>query len=125
MSKDDFKRFVRSHPELIRYVNNGEMSWQKFYEMYDIYGENNTVWLKYQSQDNNDIRSTSEPKITAATVGDTSLKDLFNMVKKIDLESVRKGAEGLQKAIALVQDFGSTKSNNSYQARPLYKHLED
>ena len=48
------------------------------------------------------------------------------MVKKIDLESVRKGAEGLQKAIALVQDFGSTtKSTNNYQARPLYKHLED
>lgn len=124
MAKEDFKRFVRSHPELITHVNNGNMSWQKFYEMYDIYGENNSIWLKYQEVgDTNNIISTA--KKTAATVGDTSLKDLFNMVKKIDLESVRKGAEGLQKAIALVQDFGSTKTTNNYQARPLYKHLED
>lgn len=124
MSKDDFKRFVRSHPELVNHVNNGTMSWQKFYEMYDIYGENNSIWTKYQetneSTDNNDTKSSF------STVGDTSLKDLFNMVKKIDLESVRKGAEGLQKAIALVQDFGtSNNTSNNYQARPLYKHLED
>lgn len=125
MAKEDFKRFVRSHPELIKYVNSGNMSWQKFYEMYDIYGENNSIWLKYQ--ETGDTRNTISNSInkTAATVGDTSLKDLFNMVKKIDLESVRKGAEGLQKAIALVQDFGSTKPTNNYQAKPLYKHLED
>lgn len=125
MAKEDFKRFVRSHPELIQYVNNGSMSWQKFYEMYDIYGENNSVWLKYQNQEIGDTKSVNEPKKIASTVGDTSLKDLFNMVKKIDLDSVRKGAEGLQKAIALVQDFGGTKTTNNYQARPLYKHLED
>lgn len=125
MAKEDFKRFVRSHPELIQHVNSGSMSWQKFYEMYDIYGENNSVWSKYQkTEDTNSTRSTPT-KSMAATVGDTSIKDLFNMVKKIDLESVRKGAEGLQKAIALVQDFGSSKTTNNYQARPLYKHLED
>lgn len=101
------------------------MSWQKFYEMYDIYGENNSVWLKYQTSTNIDTTNTTTTKSMASTVGDTSIKDLFNMVKKIDLESVRKGAEGLQKAIALVQDFGGTKTTNNYQARPLYKHLED
>lgn len=125
MAKEDFKKFVRSHPELIGHVNNGSMSWQKFYEMYDIYGENNSVWLKYQNSETGDTRSVSETKKITSTVGDTSLKDLFNMVKKIDLDSVRKGAEGLQKAIALVQDFGGSKATNNYQARPLYKHLED
>ncbi len=120
MAKEDFKRFVRSHPELIQYVNNGNMSWQKFYEMYDIYGENNSVWEKYQ-----EIGDTKNVISKTSTVGDTSLKELFNMVKKIDLESVRKGAEGLQKAIALVQDFTTPKATNNYQARPLYRHLED
>lgn len=128
MAKDDFKRFVRSHPDLIQYVNDGSMSWQKFYEMYDIYGENSNVWDKYNNMrtSTETILNTDTTKSKLSTVGDTSLKELFNMVKKIDLESVRKGAEGLQKAIALVQDFGSTtKSTNNYQARPLYKHLED
>ena len=114
MSKDSFKNFVKNNPSLIEYVNDGSMTWQKFYEMYDMYGESNTVWSKYMENEN---KST--------TVGDTSLKDLFNMIKKVDLESVRKGAEGLQKAISLFQDLGISKSTNPYQARPLYQHFED
>ena len=126
MAKEDFKRFVRSHPNLIHYVNSGKMSWQKFYEMYDIYGENNSVWDEYQLETMSREATLEKPSSKTSTVGDTSLKDLFNMVKKIDLDSVRKGAEGLQKAIALVQDFGSSnKASNTYQARPLYQHLED
>lgn len=122
MAKDDFKRFVRSHPELINHVNSGSMSWQKFYELYDIYGENNSIWSRYTAVEN---ISESQPKSISSTVGDTSLKDLFNIVKKIDLDSVRKGAEGLQKVISLVQDFSGSNTTNNYQARPLYKHLED
>lgn len=120
MGKVEFKSFVRSNPYLISHVNSGEYTWQKFYEMYDIYGENSSVWDKYK-----EIGDTVSipPKVT--TVGDTSLKELFNMVKKIDLESVRKGAEGLQKAIALVQDFSKPSISNTYQARPLYQHFED
>ena len=118
LTKTDFKNFVRRHPNLVNYVNNGKMTWQKFYELYDIYGEDNTIWNQYDSN------IISENKTT--TVGDTSIKDLFNMVKKIDLESVRKGAEGLQKAITLFQDFSKPSAPApSYQARPLYQHFED
>jgi len=112
--KENFKAFVRNNPSLIDYVNNGTKTWQQFYEMYDIYGENNSIWNKYTNVDN---KST--------TVGDTSLKDLFNMIKKVDLESVRKGAEGLQKAITLFQGLGTKTPINTYQARPLYQHFED
>ena len=47
MSVDSFKMFVRKNPNLIKYVNNNEMTWQKFYEMYDLYGEDNSIWNKY------------------------------------------------------------------------------
>lgn len=43
MSKEEFKSFVRKNPSLIKYVNNNSMTWQKFYEMYDMYGESNDV----------------------------------------------------------------------------------
>ena len=39
MKKDDFKLLVKKNPELIKFVKNNEMTWQKFYEMYDLYGE--------------------------------------------------------------------------------------
>lgn len=131
MGKEDFKGFVRRHPNLVYHVNNGNMTWQKFYEMYDMYGEGNSIWNEYKEQPIEQRTNTTTNVVKEVTnklpsVGDTSLKDLFNMVKKVDLESVRKGAEGLQKAIALVQDFGtSSKTTDHYQARPLYKHFED
>ena len=112
MSKEDFKRFIKDKPYLLDYINNKEKTWQDFYEIYDIYGESNEVWDKYK-------KNTSKSN----TVGDTSIKELFNMIKKVDLESVRKGAEGLQKAISLIQGF--SKPTNTYQARPLYQHFED
>ena len=50
MSKEDFKAFVRTKPELANYVTSGDMTWQKFYELYDIYGEDNTIWDKYTTK---------------------------------------------------------------------------
>ena len=45
MSKvDEFKEFVRKNPKLLSYVKKGESSWQKFYEIYDLYGDNETAW---------------------------------------------------------------------------------
>ena len=124
MGKEKFKSFIRNNPNLINYVENGEYTWQKFYEMYDLYGENDSIWDKFKEI--GDAKSVIDSITPKTTVGDTSLKDLFNMVKKIDLESVRKGAEGLQKAIALVQDIAKPSNpTNTYQARPLYQHFED
>ena len=34
---EEFKNFVRDNPILISYIKSGEMTWQKFYELYDIY----------------------------------------------------------------------------------------
>ena len=120
MSKKDFKMFVRSNPNLVNYVENGYKSWQDFYEMYDIYGENSDIWNKYKETKINTTKATIN-KSTSIT--DTSLKDLFNILKKIDLDQVKKGTEGLQKAITLIQGLG--KKEEIYEPRPLYQHLED
>ena len=34
MKQEEFKNFVRTKPELIKYVQNGKMTWQKFYDLY-------------------------------------------------------------------------------------------
>ncbi len=125
MSKESFKMFVRGNPNLVNYVNSGQMTWQKFYEMHDVYGENHSIWNSYLEGNANSNTRSSTVNTESSTVGDTSVKDLFNMIKKVDLETVRKGVDGLQKAVGLVQDLTTTKRTNNYQARPLYKHLED
>ena len=47
MSLDNFKNFVKENPKLANFVRNGDMTWQKFYELYDLYGPFHDIWNKY------------------------------------------------------------------------------
>lgn len=125
MSKENFKNFVRNNPSLAKYVNNNDISWQKLYETYELYGENNDVWSNFINNTNGDRGASKVTK-----TNEIAFKELVNMVKNIDLEKVRNGIEGVQKAISLVQDlgFGGGNNNNTkpqYEARPLYQHFDD
>ena len=40
---DNFKLFVKENPTFVRFIRDGSMTWQKFYELYDMYGENSTI----------------------------------------------------------------------------------
>ncbi len=123
MSKETFKTFARLHPELGRRVMGGDTSWQKLYELYDIYGENSHIWDDY-------FQNATRLLSGAATTTEgavASFSDLFNTIKNVDLESVQKGVTNLQKTIGLLQDLGlgSKRSVPDYEARPMYKYFED
>ena len=110
--KENFKEFIRVNPSFASYVNSGEMTWQKFYEMYDLYGPDHNVWDKYKS-----IKEQREmPKIN----------DLF---KKIDVDSIKEHISSAQKALDLVQELtakgSSDVTTNVVTPRPLNKFFED
>jgi len=42
--KSEFKKFLSGHPEILKYIKEKEMTFQDFYEIYDIYGEDANVW---------------------------------------------------------------------------------
>lgn len=113
MSKDAFKTFARSHPELAKNVMSGKTSWQKLYELYDIYGENSNVWDTYFSK--------------PIEVAQSSIKDMFNTIKNLDMDSVQKGVTNLQKTIGLLQELGigSQKETSKYEPKPIYRRFED
>ena len=50
--KEEFKRFASLHPSLIKHIKNKSMTWQKFYEMYDMDGENSIIWDPYRTNSN-------------------------------------------------------------------------
>lgn len=126
MSKEEFKNFVKQNPALITYVDNKEKTWQEFYEMYDLYGDDHNIWSNYTKSNNsyyeNDTRSSTDNMKPEEAV-----KELVAMIKGIDIEKVRKGITNVQKTISLVQDLGIGKSSqiDDYQSRPIYQHFED
>ena len=122
MSKDAFKSFARSHTELANYVMSGKTNWQKLYELYEIYGENSSIWDDYFS-------SSSVPSTTSdISTLPNNIRELMQSIKNIDLGSVQKGITNIQKALGLLQDIGLGNSSNntsSYEPRPMYQHFDD
>jgi len=121
-NKQLFKEFVRKNPILINRVHNGEVTWQKLYEMWDLYGEDNENWDQFTRKEESLINTSSNQK--------TSVNDIMGWLKNIDMDSVQSGINGLQRIVGLIQDFaskdtGKVASNDTYTARPLFKHFED
>ena len=116
----NFKEFVKKNPSLIKFVKNNEMTWQKFYELYDLYGEDDSVWSSYKN--NNSVESTA-----ATTAGVLGMADIFDWLKNINLDSFQDGISSIQRVISVLQDLGNKDTNvkPEYTPRPLYKHFED
>ena len=61
MSKiEEFKKFMFKHPEFIDYAKQNNISYQTYYELYDIYGEDESIWKKYTTKtitDNINLRN--------------------------------------------------------------------
>ena len=110
--KENFKQFVRNNPSLASYVRKGEMTWQKFYEMYDLYGEDSEVWKSY---------------ITSSAAVISSF-DILNWLKNVDVDSLQENINSVRRVIGVLQDLGNkneTDSTSTYRPRPLYRHFED
>jgi len=112
MSKETFKSFVRLHPELADKVVRGIVSWQQLYEIYELYGNNSSVWNTY---------FTKESVTDTITSGASTIKDFISNLKNIDIDSVQKGITNIQKTIGLLQDIGITNK----ESEPIYKRFED
>ncbi len=116
-TKEKFKDFVKNNPILLKHVQSGKMTWQRFYEMYDMYGEDNNAWREYLTDN-------------AATAGATL--GLFDFIKNLDLDSIQTGVNSMQRVVSLLQDMANKNSDKNtntnreeYKPRPLYKHFED
>lgn len=126
-SKEEFKKFVKIHPELIKYVKNGSMTWQKFYELYSLYDEKEEVWNEYlkKSNDNFNVRVSNEKH------QHYGMDDLFNMVKNVKPEVLQQNINSIQKFLGFIQEFVGdgnkieTPHKRGYTPRPTGKMFDD
>jgi len=105
--KDEFKKFILNKPELIDYVEKHNSSWQKLYEIYDLYGDNSEVWSKY---------------LTVKANSQVDIKGLLNTLKSINLDSLEENITQVQKVVDLVSEFtkkDSSESSSNYKEEKL------
>lgn len=119
---DNFKLFVKNNPNLITYVKNNTMSWQKFYELYDLYGEDNSVWNEYLNKDTTVNSTKTESKKSS------KFSDILDMVKNLDTNKLQDSISSVQKAIGLIGDIlvkDKKPDASTYNPRPIYRRFDD
>lgn len=104
--KDKFISFVRENPSILDYVKRNNISWQSLYEVYTMYGDDKKIWDKYL--DNKE----------------SSVDELVSMIKKVNLESIRKVVDSLQKTLNIVQDIAG-KEEIPYEKRTTFDDADD
>jgi len=110
-TKEKFKDFVKVHPELLNHVKNKNKTWQDFYEIYDMYGEDENIWKEY---------------LTVATTTTAASFDFMGFLRSLDLDSIKESVNSVQRVISLIQDMNTNNQpNEKRKPRPLYKHFED
>jgi len=116
--KTSFKEFVKKNPSLLTFVKEEKMTWQKFYEIYDLYGEVDEVWNEYIKKEELATPSTS-------SIG---MLDVLNWLKTINLDKMQESISSVQRVLGVLEDLGTTNNTNTkpeYKPRPLYKNFED
>ncbi len=115
MPLENFKRFVKNKPILADYVARGDTTWQNLYDLYELYGEDSSVWSKYLNANTNII----------------TFKDMIDSIKNIDMTEVQNSINSLQKGIGYIEELVRSKEKDipirksTYEPRPLYKYFDD
>ena len=108
---DSFKLFVKDNPTFVKFIRDGSMTWQKFYELYDMYGEDSNIWDEF--------------KISSKKNSPT-LSDIVNMAKNIDINKLQAGVNSLSKAVNLFSELFINKEDGvGYTPRAIYQRLDD
>jgi len=111
--KEMFKSFVKNNPKLLNYIKSHDNSVQKLYEVYDLYGEDEKVWDEYLNN------------------RDFNLNNITDIVKNIDMNSIKGHIDTAQKALGIVQELtgkvgeGVKAIKKPLAPKPLDKFFED
>ena len=110
---DAFKSFVKDNPTFASFIKDGSMTWQKFYELYDMYGEDSSVWDEF--------------KEVAIKKSSPTISDVINIAKNIDIDKFQDGVKSLSKAVGLFSDLFASKgaSSEPYKPRAVYRRFDD
>lgn len=110
---DSFKAFVKQNPTFASFIKDGSMTWQKFYELYDMYGEDSNIWDEF--------------KVVATKKNSPTISDIVNMAKNIDINKLQDGVNSLSKAVGLFSELfsGNSTNNDTYKPRAVYRRFED
>ncbi len=110
-TKDNFKEFASRNKYLASSVTSGKTSWQKLFELYDIYGEESDVWNEFKN-----IRKVKEETKLSDTV-----KSVVDNIKNIDVDKLEENIGSLQKALGFLEEIMVSKDKDKKESKTTSK----
>lgn len=97
---EKFKEFIKDKEFLIDKVNNKETTWQNLFEIYDLYGENASIFkpTKETEQINNENRTTDANN-------ESRVSSLLKAFEGVDVNKINENLEGVRKILAVLGEF--------------------
>ena len=110
--KEAFKDFLKRNRDISKSVMEGKTDYQKLYEMFDIYGEEDKIW--------DEFRSKSKTKESS-----TSVKNILNYLQGIDLDKLEENVSSLEKALGFLEEIiGDRKEKKEEKSERKKKNTE-
>ncbi|MED3642678.1 YlbD family protein [Caldifermentibacillus hisashii] len=116
-SVEQFKNFVKKHPELIKEVRTGKKTWQEVYEEWYLLGEDDPKWAKYTKTGKptaikEETKSNNESK-------NAVFNQLITYLKNMDVNQLQHYLGQMSEAIDSVQQLlGQIRDTNQNRTEP-------
>jgi hypothetical protein len=104
-----FKEFIKDKEFLIEKVNRKETTWQSLYEIYDLYGEDASIFKKKEE--------SNEENETKQLNNDNKVNNLLKAFEGVDVNKINENLEGVRKVLAVLSEFSKkedVKPKRSY-----------
>ena len=108
---EKFKEFIKDKEFLIDKVNNKETTWQNLYEIYDLYGEEASIF-KNVSQEKEEQNAANNAS------NDNRVSSLLKAFEGVDVNKINENLEGVRKILAVLGEFSKkddAKPKRSYE----------
>ena len=92
---DKFKKFIKDKEFLIDKVLKKETTWQNLYEIYDLYGEDASIF-KQETIEKEEVKETNN---------ENRVNNLLKAFEGVDVNKINENLEGVRKILAVLGEF--------------------
>ncbi|WP_239673753.1 YlbD family protein [Mangrovibacillus cuniculi] len=116
--KEQFKKFVRSHPGLKNEVDSGNKTWRTLFDEWELFGEDDPMWNDYSTSPQKDKVTPTKTETKSEDSSSGLVSQLTSMVKNMDGEQMNQHLDSLNRAIGAIQGIlgqfqGTNKSTET------------
>lgn len=123
---EQFKDFVRQNMYLKTAVDRRMITWQKAYELYDLFGESASDFEDIRIKVETQQATTTTTSTTTSTASSSSTYDILNILSTIDYNKVGNTIDQLQRILGVVKDFTKQEDNpDPAKSRRVFKRFND